>query len=140
MVVGRVTSEEAAANRDGFVERVFSSALATFDIFSIYIGDRLGLYAALQEKPSTAKVLFLAELRLVGVRRVARRTDPHIDSLSQVESNRNPGQSCTSLSDPNRLLSNRTPLWADLEWLSAPHRKYGQHRERHCALVARREE
>jgi len=57
MVVGRVTSEEAAANRDGFVERVFSSALATFDIFSIYIGDRLGLYAALQEKPSTAKVL-----------------------------------------------------------------------------------
>ena len=24
--------------------------------------------------------------------------------------------------------------------LTAPHRKYGQHRERHCALVARREE
>ena len=43
------------AARDGFVERILSSALATYDIFSIYIGDRLGLYAALQEEPSTPK-------------------------------------------------------------------------------------
>ena len=57
MADGRVTSEEAAATRDGFVERVFSSALATYDIFSIYIGDRLGLYVALNEEPSTAKGL-----------------------------------------------------------------------------------
>ncbi len=56
MAVGR-TSQEATANRDGFVERVFSSALATYDIFSIYIGDRLGFYAALNQEPSTAKVL-----------------------------------------------------------------------------------
>jgi len=56
MAVGR-TSQEATANRDGFVEGVFSSALATYDIFSIYIGDRLGFYAALNQEPSTAKVL-----------------------------------------------------------------------------------
>ncbi len=51
MAASAVTSEEAAAARDGFVERVFSSVLATYDIFSIYIGDRLGLYRALREGP-----------------------------------------------------------------------------------------
>ena len=55
MAANGVKPEEAAANRDGLVERVFSAALATYDIFSIYIGDRLGLYAALNEEPSTAK-------------------------------------------------------------------------------------
>jgi SAM-dependent methyltransferase len=48
---------DTAQSRDAFVERVFSSALATLDVFSIYIGDRLGLYAALDRKPITAKEL-----------------------------------------------------------------------------------
>ena len=45
---------------DEVVERVFSSALATYDVFSIYIGERLGLYAALQEGPLTSKELAAA--------------------------------------------------------------------------------
>ena len=57
MAANGVKPEEAAANRDGLVERVFAAALATYDIFSIYIGDRLGLYAALNKEPSTAKGL-----------------------------------------------------------------------------------
>ncbi len=51
MAPSSIASEEVAAARDGFVERVFSSVLATYDIFSIYIGDRLGLYSALREGP-----------------------------------------------------------------------------------------
>ena len=57
MAVNEAGPETATANRDGLVERVFSAALGTYDIFSIYIGDRLGLYAVLNEKPSTAKGL-----------------------------------------------------------------------------------
>lgn len=33
--------------RDGFVERVFASALGTMDVFTVYLGDRLGLYRML---------------------------------------------------------------------------------------------
>jgi len=35
--------------RDSFMERIMHSVAGTFDIFSIYIGDRLGLYRALAE-------------------------------------------------------------------------------------------
>ena len=33
--------------RDGFVERLFASALGTMDVFTVYLGDRLGLYRML---------------------------------------------------------------------------------------------
>ena len=33
--------------RDAFVERLFGSALGTMDVFTVYLGDRLGLYRAL---------------------------------------------------------------------------------------------
>lgn len=46
-----------AGTVDELVERVFSSILATYDVFSIYIGERLGLYSALQHRPLTAKEL-----------------------------------------------------------------------------------
>nr|CAA9210882.1 Bll2645 protein [uncultured Armatimonadetes bacterium] len=39
--------EQAEWERDAFVERVLKSTAGTFDIFSIYLGDRLGLYRAL---------------------------------------------------------------------------------------------
>jgi 2-polyprenyl-3-methyl-5-hydroxy-6-metoxy-1,4-benzoquinol methylase len=35
--------------RDAFVERLFDSAVATMDVFTVYLGDRLGLYRALGE-------------------------------------------------------------------------------------------
>ena len=52
-------SEEAvSAQRDAFVERLLQSAAGTFNLFSIYIGDRLGLYRALAESgPSTSEEL-----------------------------------------------------------------------------------
>jgi len=33
--------------RDAFVERLFASALGTMDVFTVYLGDRLGLYRML---------------------------------------------------------------------------------------------
>jgi Methyltransferase small domain len=44
--------------RDGFVERLFASALGTMDVFTVYLGDRLGLYRILAEHgPLTASEL-----------------------------------------------------------------------------------
>ena len=37
--------------RDAFVERLFGSALGTMDVFTVYLGDRLGLYRALAHGP-----------------------------------------------------------------------------------------
>jgi SAM-dependent methyltransferase len=36
--------------RDLLVERLFEAALGTFDLFTVYVGDRLGLYRALAEQ------------------------------------------------------------------------------------------
>jgi len=41
--------EEVASQRDAFIERFLQSVSGTFSLFSIYIGDRLGLYRALAE-------------------------------------------------------------------------------------------
>ena len=59
-------STEAVANqRDAFIERFLQSASGAFSMFSIYIGDRLGLYRALAEGgPATSQEL-------------ARRTNTH---------------------------------------------------------------
>ena len=47
-----------AAQRDAFIERFLQSLSGTFNIFAIYIGDRLGFYRALAEGgPSTAAEL-----------------------------------------------------------------------------------
>jgi 2-polyprenyl-3-methyl-5-hydroxy-6-metoxy-1,4-benzoquinol methylase len=35
--------------RDAFVERLFQSAVATMDVFTVHLGDRLGLYRALAD-------------------------------------------------------------------------------------------
>ena len=35
--------------RDGFAERVFTAMLGAFEVASIYLGEKLGLYAALAE-------------------------------------------------------------------------------------------
>jgi 2-polyprenyl-3-methyl-5-hydroxy-6-metoxy-1,4-benzoquinol methylase len=42
--------KEAAARRDALVERMSSSAVGAFDLFSVYLGDVLGLYRALAER------------------------------------------------------------------------------------------
>ena len=41
---------EAAERRDALVERMASNAVAAFDLFSVYLGDVLGLYQALADK------------------------------------------------------------------------------------------
>jgi SAM-dependent methyltransferase len=51
-------SESEVVRRDAFVERMLKSASGVFDIFSIYIGDRLGFYQALVDAGS----LTVAEL------------------------------------------------------------------------------
>jgi precorrin-6B methylase 2 len=41
--------------RDAFAERIFKAAVATFDLYGIYLGDRLGLYRVLADHgPSTS--------------------------------------------------------------------------------------
>jgi 2-polyprenyl-3-methyl-5-hydroxy-6-metoxy-1,4-benzoquinol methylase len=41
---------EAAERRDALVERVFANAIGAFDLFSVYVGDVLGLYLMLAER------------------------------------------------------------------------------------------
>lgn len=54
----QVSTDAVARQRDAFVERFLQFASGTFNIFTIYIGDRLGLYRALaQGGPSTAAEL-----------------------------------------------------------------------------------
>jgi 2-polyprenyl-3-methyl-5-hydroxy-6-metoxy-1,4-benzoquinol methylase len=44
--------------RDGLAERIFKAAVATFDLYGIYLGDRLGLYRVLADRgPSTSDEL-----------------------------------------------------------------------------------
>jgi 2-polyprenyl-3-methyl-5-hydroxy-6-metoxy-1,4-benzoquinol methylase len=51
-------SESIIQQRDAFIDRFLQSASGTFNIFTIYIGDRLGLYRALAEAgPTTSKEL-----------------------------------------------------------------------------------
>jgi SAM-dependent methyltransferase len=57
MTTAKADREDVAQSRDAFVGRVFSSVLATYDLLSIYVGDRLGLYAALDRRTSSAKEL-----------------------------------------------------------------------------------
>jgi 2-polyprenyl-3-methyl-5-hydroxy-6-metoxy-1,4-benzoquinol methylase len=46
------------ARRDAFVERLFGATIGAFDVCSVYIGDRLGLYRALAEHgPASAAEL-----------------------------------------------------------------------------------
>jgi SAM-dependent methyltransferase len=42
--------ETAETRRDALVERLFGAAVAAFDLYGVYLGDRLGLYAALAER------------------------------------------------------------------------------------------
>ena len=44
-----MTLDEVVSDRDGFAERVFASSLGYFDILSIHLGLRLGLYRALAD-------------------------------------------------------------------------------------------
>jgi 2-polyprenyl-3-methyl-5-hydroxy-6-metoxy-1,4-benzoquinol methylase len=41
---------DATTRRDALVERLFMDAIAAFDLFSVYLGDELGLYRALADK------------------------------------------------------------------------------------------
>jgi SAM-dependent methyltransferase len=44
-------------NTDALTERIFGSLIGTMEVFSIYLGDRLGLYATLAGRPATAAEL-----------------------------------------------------------------------------------
>ncbi|MGE3908000.1 MAG: methyltransferase domain-containing protein [Chloroflexota bacterium] len=44
-----VMSEQATEQRDALVGRLFDAVLGTMDVFTIYVGDRLGLYRALSD-------------------------------------------------------------------------------------------
>jgi 2-polyprenyl-3-methyl-5-hydroxy-6-metoxy-1,4-benzoquinol methylase len=44
------TAAEATERRDALVERLFMDAVGAFDLFSVYIGERLGLYRALADR------------------------------------------------------------------------------------------
>jgi SAM-dependent methyltransferase len=52
------TVGDATARRDALVERLFMDAIGAFDLFSVHIGDRLGLYRALADRgPLTSSEL-----------------------------------------------------------------------------------
>src|SRR5262245_15721056 len=45
-------ADPASARRDALVGRLFQATLGFFDVFAVYLGDRLGLYRALAEADS----------------------------------------------------------------------------------------
>jgi SAM-dependent methyltransferase len=56
--VHQTSADAVAGQRDAFIERFLQMASGTFSLFSIYIGDRLGLYRALAEDgPATSAEL-----------------------------------------------------------------------------------
>ena len=44
-----MSASPSTAACDALVERLFQAAVATFDLFSVYLGDRLGLYRVLAD-------------------------------------------------------------------------------------------
>jgi Methyltransferase domain/Rv2258c-like winged HTH domain len=48
-----MTASPSTVARDALVERLFQAAVATFDLFGVYLGDRLGLYRALAVRGSS---------------------------------------------------------------------------------------
>ncbi len=44
-----LTIDRDAEQRDALLGRLFEGAIGTLDVFSIYVGDRLGLYGALAD-------------------------------------------------------------------------------------------
>src|SRR5919206_2767900 len=55
------TAADAAERRDALVERLFMNAIGAFDLLSVHLGDRLGLYRALAENgPLTSAELAAA--------------------------------------------------------------------------------
>jgi 2-polyprenyl-3-methyl-5-hydroxy-6-metoxy-1,4-benzoquinol methylase len=52
------TTTQSTERRDALVERLFMNAIGAFDLFSVHVGDRLGLYRALaDEGPLTSSEL-----------------------------------------------------------------------------------
>lgn len=50
-----LASADIEARRDALVERLFGAAVEAWDVFAVYLGDRLGLYRALAERgPATS--------------------------------------------------------------------------------------
>src|SRR6476619_7505950 len=49
-----MVGEERDLSADAFVGRLFEAAVGTFDLLSVVIGDRLGLYASLARDGSAA--------------------------------------------------------------------------------------
>src|ERR687888_2218256 len=45
-----MATTEETARRDALVERLFMDAVGGFDLFSVYLGDVLGLYRVLADK------------------------------------------------------------------------------------------
>ena len=51
-------TQRTADRTDALIGRLFQAALGTMDVFSIFLGDRLGLYRSLAEHgPTTAAAL-----------------------------------------------------------------------------------
>ena len=52
------SASQLGETADALVERIFEASLATFDIFAIYLGDRLGYYSTLCDHgPMTSQQL-----------------------------------------------------------------------------------
>jgi 2-polyprenyl-3-methyl-5-hydroxy-6-metoxy-1,4-benzoquinol methylase len=49
MTTGQDATEQVTARRDALVGRIFQSVLGAMDLLNVYLGDRLGLYRALQD-------------------------------------------------------------------------------------------
>ena len=53
-----LSPEQVNGQRDAFIERFLQSAAGAFNMLSIYMGDRLGLYRALADDgPATSREL-----------------------------------------------------------------------------------
>jgi hypothetical protein len=51
---GGTAANPEVSRRDALVERLFGACMGALDLLHVYVGDRLGLYAALAAGPSTS--------------------------------------------------------------------------------------
>lgn len=87
-----MTTTSTDARRDQLVERLFGSVLGAMDLLCIYLGDRLGMYAALVDNgPSTSTELATA----VGVNERYAREWLEQQAMAGILETRNPSASDT---------------------------------------------
>ena len=62
-MIERSLRAEPAARRDALVELLFTNAIGAFDLFSVYLGDRLGQSLIIDNRVGGATIIAVEQLK-----------------------------------------------------------------------------